>query len=695
MDINTDMDNYEDLDIRQRKILEAVAPLSRKVSRKGLTTIDDSYATRESSLILMLIPEWANTFPPYNLCRLAGITKKAGYKTEIIDVNSIAWNQRKDWDTDYDPWHLGYMQRWMGTEYYKWIHPHLKSLLDEYVDIVVEKNPTAVGFTIYDCNLETVTYFVKKLKQKAPHIRTIAGGGLFNTSDYIGHAGDHGRAAALIDALDFMASGEGETMVLEIMEAIEEEKDGRLYIQPLKQRIDLDFLPPPDYTSINFNNYEFPDMVAMELSRGCIAKCTFCDETHYWKYRDRIAHRVIDEILHLFDQGIRKFWFIDSLVNGNIKEFRAILQGIIAAGLPEKGFHWMGQARVDKRMDYEYFQDIEKSGGALSLSFGVESGSNKILEDMKKGITALEIEENFKHSSDCNVNAGVMLIAGFPTERPQHFYETLTLLWRMRNYNMSYIGPGSIGCIITRDTALGMQPQRFGVSPAQLGNHWSTRDLMNTKIHRLIRMKLINILLLNYPNEGNWNYKYRDLKTYTLDFEDIKDLKDIEYEEFNHMEFFGTSGNDFKDSIFSEHLPLCRLLWFSRGAFKIHLDYNSEEDTKEFSDLLGSNFNGHFTFEIDSEGNYNAEFDITFIQDEATAWQHYVNHTPEPGVPVSRARGMALRVYDLTKTENETLQDKYDFYDEMAKLDLSFKERRTASGIWSKQPNPPREGQLL
>ena len=80
--------------------------------------------------------------------------------------------------------------------------------------------------------------------------------------------------------------------------------------------------------------------------------------------------------------------------------------------------------------------------------------------------------------------------------------------------------------------------------------------------------------------------------------------------------------------------------------------------------MLGSNFNGHFTFEIDSEGNYNAEFDITFIQDEATAWQHYVNHTPEPGVPVSRARGMALRVYDLTKTENETLQDKYDFYDE-------------------------------
>ena len=138
------------------------------------------------------------------------------------------------------------------------------------------------------------------------------------------------------------------------------------------------------------------------------------------------------------------------------------------------------------------------------------------------------------------------------------------------------------------------------------------------------------------------------------------------------MEFFGTSGNDFKDSIFSEHLPLCRLLWFSRGAFKIHLDYNSEEDTKEFSDLLGSNFNGHFTFEIDSEGNYNAEFDITFIQDEATAWQHYVNHTPEPGVPVSRARGMALRVYDLTKTENETLQDKYDFYDEMNFYETPF-----------------------
>lgn len=688
------MDNYEDLDIRQRRILEAVAPLSRNVPRKNLTTIDNSYATRETSLILMLIPEWANTFPPYNLCRLAAITKKSGYKTEIIDVNSIAWNQRKNWDIDYDPWHLGYFERWRKDAYYKWTHPHLKPLLDEYVDIIVEKNPTTIGFTIYDCNITPVKYFINELKQKAPHIITIGGGGLFNTTGYIG---GKDKDNPTFGVFDYVASGEGETVILRILDAIEN-KDAtnkKVFIQPLKERVDLDFLPMPNYNDIDFNSYEYPDMVAMELSRGCIAKCTFCDETHYWKYRDRIATRVLNEILNLWDQGIKKFWFIDSLVNGNIPEFQAILKGIIATGIPKQGFHWMGQGRVDKRMDLEYFQDIADSGGNLSLSFGVESGSNKVLEDMRKGITALEIEQNFTYAHEAGVNPGVMLIPGFPTERPQHFYETLTLLWRMRNLNMDYIGPGNYGCIISRDTALGMQPQKFGVSPAQVGNMWSTRDLMNTKVHRLIRLKMINILLLNFPNEYNNDYKFRDIKGYSLDFETPDDLKDIEYEEFKHENVFERSNIDFEDSLFSEHFPLCRLLWFSRGAFKLHIDYNAKEDQKEFGDLLGSNFNGYFKFEINKEGKYSTECKIDFIQDKLTAWRRNFPAKEVPKEKQSRAQQMALRVYDLNKTEIETMDDKWRLYHHHVKTNLSFNERRTASGIWSKQPNPPREGQLL
>jgi hypothetical protein len=67
-------------------MLQAFAPYARKVPRKNLTTITVDYATGKSSIVFLLIPEWANTFLSYNLARLSAITKNAGYETHVFDV---------------------------------------------------------------------------------------------------------------------------------------------------------------------------------------------------------------------------------------------------------------------------------------------------------------------------------------------------------------------------------------------------------------------------------------------------------------------------------------------------------------------------------------------------------------------------------------------------------------------------------
>ena len=55
------IEDHQEIEDRHAKILAAVQPLSRNFPSKNLTQIDHSYATRKSSLVLMLIPEWANT----------------------------------------------------------------------------------------------------------------------------------------------------------------------------------------------------------------------------------------------------------------------------------------------------------------------------------------------------------------------------------------------------------------------------------------------------------------------------------------------------------------------------------------------------------------------------------------------------------------------------------------------------------
>ena len=80
--------------------------------------------------------------------------------------------------------------------------------------------------------------------------------------------------------------------------------------------------------------------------------------------------------------GTRRFWFVDSLANGAFKEFKNLVNMIIDKKLD---IRWNSYARCDGRMDLELFQKIADSG-CMSLSFGVESGSEKVLDDMKKKV---------------------------------------------------------------------------------------------------------------------------------------------------------------------------------------------------------------------------------------------------------------------------------------------------------------------
>lgn len=668
MEVETDKDDFF-TDDKDTKMLRAVMPLARKVMRKNLTSINYDYATRKSSIVFVLIPEWANTFPPYNLARLSAITKNAGYRTHVFDVNQKAWAERKNWNIDFDPWHTAYMTKWFDDQYFKHIHPHIDKILLEYIDKIVEINPTVVGFTLYDCNRTPVSWFVEELRKRLPNIITIAGGAICNKSQLM--IGNH---------YDYIVSGEGEQLILDIMEDVEQNgkpESTKMIVQDLNQRINLDTLPIPDYSHFDLNGYEMPNGVAMELSRGCIAKCTFCDETHYWKFRDRMADRVISEIATLHESGVTMFWFIDSLVNGNLKEFRAILRGIIDSGMK---IEWMGQGRVDKRMDYEFFKDIRDSGNS-HFSFGVESGSNKVLKDMAKGITREDIENNFRDASLNGVLPGVMLIVGFPTETPQDFYETLTLLWRVRNYNLLYISSGITGCVVTEDTVLGQRPEDYGIAPAQMGNNWITEDLRNTRVHRLIRMKCISIFLQHLVNSQNKDFTYRNLKDYTLNFHDPSIQNEIEYE---HADFdiCGNTGNNFRDSIFSEIWSLLRILWLTRGGFDIHIPFRQDYDTFEFGEWLSSNFTADFRFRIDSDGNWDANFDVKFIQDESSAWRGNVYPDVDPTKPISRAKSFVLRGLDPKK---ETAEQRFAKYREYLDIDLSFSDTFKSKGKWNRQ----------
>jgi len=659
-------DNSYD-DGREQRIIQALAPYARNKPQSNLTPVDIENVTRNTSIAFVLLPEWATKFPPYNVARLAAVAKGAGYKTYAYDLNAKAFRDHKNWEgLDFDPWSGTRDWKWNAPHYMTDLHQFLEPFLLKYVDKIIEDKVTCVGFTLYYCNAEPTKWMVRELKRRNPDIKIIVGG-----------PECHNGYWQPEPEYDYTVTGEGEKLLLEVLEHIESgvplEKPMHLK-QEEGERLDLDSVPAPDYSFFDQSDYTIPNGVNFELSRGCTAKCVFCTETHFWKYRGRVSKGVVDEIIDLYyTRGVDVIWFLDSLVNGNLKELRAFAKGIIASGIK---ISWTGYARCDERMDLEYLQDLADSG-CIALSFGIESGATNVLKDMDKGTTVAEIEQNLRDCKTVGIEGFSTWVTGFPTEMPQDFYETMTMMWRNRNSSLTYIPSGGSGFNISPESIAGQNPKRFHVAPMQYEDNWIRDDLTNSKYHRLIRIKSVAVFLHNMVNERNviFGDRFGIGEHYQLDLK-TTDQHEIEYEQFD-FDIIKPNINPMADSLVNEIWPVLRLFWRSRGAYKISIQFNPELDSKEFGHKLSGQFHCAVNFEIDNEGNWKADFFFNFQQREKP-WQ-FLDYLQGKSVGIDRARKLSGLNMEEVDSFDERYRKAYETYNH---LDFSFEYQYNDTGKW-------------
>ena len=603
-------------DVRHRSMMAAIAPYAKPTVQKNLTPVYVDYKTRETKMVLVLCPEWSPYMPPFSLARLSGIAKASGYETHIMDLNVKAYNaHRDDWMPNnklpfrlWDPsssWH------WLGDTYMNDIHPVLEPILSEAVDKIIEMNPQVVGFSVYYISEEPTKWMAQEIKRRNPNILIAVGGPNVHKSWF-----------DIRPYYDYIIVGEGEQNLLVMLDEIEEGKrpfpgQPRVLTQPENQRININGLPMPDYESIDFSLYEVPNGVNSEISRGCTAKCTFCEETHFWKYRQRQAVDLITEVEWLYyNKGTDVIWFIDSLINGNVNELRAFALALKEKNLPVK---FTGYARHDGRMDLEYLQDLAE-GGCIMFNFGCESASQKVLDDMHKGVTIAEMEQNFIDCKKVGIYCATNWIVAFPTEEFQDFSDTMTFMWRMRNNNVNNMGLG-VGYGLGPETIVGQNPHAYNISWHKYQGHWITKDLAMGGPHVMTRVKLIHMWLdyfknctdvpIGYPIRDNLIKEHYKIK---LNNENVQ--KEMQYEKFDYNIIPPISHNNpFANQLVNEIWPFLRNLWRARGGYEAEIKFNPEIDLKEFGTQYGpGQYWATYKFKITDEGQWNAHFDIKFDQ---------------------------------------------------------------------------------
>ena len=652
---------------------------------KGQTDVTITKLKRNSDILFLLLPEWAADLPPYNIARLSAIVNEAGYKSSCLDLNIEVYKKSRSWEKDgivpFDGFNPNNLTKWEINEYPKYLQEPVSKVLTPYIDKIVKANPKVIGFTLYYCNEGPVQWFASEMRKRLPNPIIICGGPNlhFRQGDI-----EKGKLYSLNNKPIFQYGivGEAESIILDVLDEIDNGKMNhggmKFLTQPITQKLNINNFPIPNYNDFDFSKYGMSNGLLTEFSRGCTAKCTFCSETHFWKYRQRDSKSALDEIEHLYKtKGTNVIWFLDSLINGDLKALRGFAEGVIERGLKIK---WAGFARCDERMDLKYLKLLKKSG-CFILKIGAESASNNVLSDMSKRMTREIMEQNFSDFKKAGITTFTTWINGFPTEKVIDHKSTLTFLCKNKNKIDSLFSVP--GFILDASNIVGQNPERFGISNFTHNMNWIRSDFSFGKPHMLCRVKNFEILLK----------EINDFSTITLwSRPHLNKLYDIKYDEptlFNEIEYNDTdtinlkTGLDkFGDYLIKEPFILFEILWKSRGGFEMNLMFDEEIDGFEFGMALASPYDAEYNFKVNKKGDWSCKIVAKYTQPKERPFK-VMDFSQEKSSLIERARTFAKPTWGEGSRTREELIELYKEESYLNKTkDFSFDFKWEGNGTW-------------
>lgn len=332
--------------------------------------------------------------PPLGLAYLAAVAEEQGWKVRIIDGLTEGLS----------------MQDIAGI---------IRSLQPEVAGI------TATTPAIYDA------YEIARIvKEHSPNSLVLLGGPHATFMAY--------EVLEECPYIDVVVRGEAEETLKEILERIERGGDlsevagityragDRIKENPPRGLIDdLDSLPIPAYNLLPMGKYVVDRVryAAIVTSRGCPYGCIFCSSSLQFgkRWRAHSPERVLEELMILrYDYGAREIEFLDDTFTLKMSRAEEISRMIVSEGLD---ISWSASSRVNTFS--RSLGEAMRRAGAHTIYFGIESGSDKTLRLIGKGITRRQAMDAVKAARNSGLNALGSFIIGFPHEGEEDIRATI------------------------------------------------------------------------------------------------------------------------------------------------------------------------------------------------------------------------------------------------------------------------------
>lgn len=234
----------------------------------------------------------------------------------------------------------------------------------------------------------------------------------------------------------------------------------------------LDNIAFQDLEGLPLDLYFTPNLVlCLQSSKGCYwGKCTFCDTDYGIKHDVKSLDRLVGEIKYLKENfGVKDFEFIDESIHPEY--MKKMAQRFIDEDL---GVHWFSNGRLEKDFNAPLLQLLAKSGLTLIL-WGFESGNDRILKLINKGIDLGRRYEILKAANDTGIWNFAYIFFGFPTETRDEALDTITAIIDHKDVIDSY---GRSVFTLGRHSLLCIDAEKYGVF-----NIMEDQEELSTNLH--------------------------------------------------------------------------------------------------------------------------------------------------------------------------------------------------------------------
>ena len=356
--------------------------------------------------------------PPLGLMYVAAALEKAGFPVQMLD---------------------NYLQ---------------KQSTEEVKQLVLKLNPEIVGITCGSATYKRCLETAKAIKEVLPTCKIAVGGW---------HASYMPDSLLETPEIDYVVMGEGEKAMTELAAYLMKgdefgaagvagvvcRHNGQNVKNPPKFMSNMDEIPYPARHLLPLEKYdrtiEFlkaKPADVMSIARGCTFNCGFCETKKLWGNICRAfsPQRVIDEMQDLANKyGTKGIYFINDNFTLRKKETAELCDLMIKNKLD---LEWVCDTRVDL-VTQELLEKM-KSAGCKAIWFGVESGSQRILDRINRHITLEQTENTFKLCKKVGIQVACSFMLGMPGETREDlqasfkFAEKLDADWCQFNIFIAY-----------------------------------------------------------------------------------------------------------------------------------------------------------------------------------------------------------------------------------------------------------------